>query len=84
MKLSNLDSMKVFSIQLGGNWRWVPLSTIAYRFHYFLYPQSFLFNFTLGHFAMFWVCALVPVLRLKLGGSSEIHDQNSWKESLRP
>ena len=33
---------------------------------------------------MFWVCALVPVLRLKRNGSSEIHDQNSWKESLRP
>ena len=28
-ELSNLDSLKGFSMYLGGNCRWVPLSTIA-------------------------------------------------------
>ena len=74
-ELSNLDNLKGFSMYLGGNCPWVPLSTIAQRFHYFLYPHSLFFFslFTLGHFAIFRVCSLVPALRLRLGGSSEIH-----------
>ena len=70
-------------------WRRKELSTANYQ----LLPNAsttffthivFFFSLTVGHFAIFWVCALVPALTLRLGGLSEIHGQNSWKESLRP
>ena len=38
--------------------RWVPLSTIAWRFYYFLYPQSFFFSVLLSVILPCSECAL--------------------------
>ena len=82
-ELSDLDSLKGFSIYLGGNCRGCPCQLSPNATTTF-FTHIVFFQFYSRSFAIFWVCALGPVLRLKLGGSSEIHDQNSWKESLRP
>ena len=53
IEFSNLDSLKVFSMYLGGNCSWVGLCQLSPKASTFFTHIFFFFSFTLGHFAMF-------------------------------